>query len=387
MAGEDNRYKTMLVRDLLLEKTDPDHPITQLQIQEELRTRYQVDLNRKTVSSILQFLTERGRMDIRHNVHGYYVAERTFTMPELKLLVDTVQAAKFLTEDKSRQLIRKLEGLTSEHLSKELHREVFLFNRPKTENETAYNAVDGLFSAINNNRQVTFQYTQWNFRKELEVRRGGAYYQVSPWALTWSDENYYLIAYNPLHQEIRHYRVDKIKNLRILLQKRQGQDVFEHFDLAAYVKSTFNMYSGKVRRVTLRCENVLAGVMIDRFGRDVMLIPIGPNHFHVTVDVAISPQFFGWAAGIGPRMQIDSPEDVRSMFLQYLYSIFLPYQKMEEKKKKRNAGAEKPQDEEDEKGNESAGKETDERGGSRGKHEIKEQKRKKKAGEIGEIGK
>ncbi len=326
MAGEDNRYKTMLVRDLLLEKTDPDHPITQLQIQEELRIRYQVEMNRKTVSSILQFLMERSRLDVRHNVHGYYVAERTFTMPELKLLVDTVQAAKFLTEEKSRQLIKKLEGLTSEHLSKELHREVILFNRPKTENETVYKAVDGLFSAINNNRQVTFQYTQWNFRKELEVRRGGEYYQVSPYVLTWNDENYYLIAYNPLHQEIRHYRVDKIKNLRILLQKREGQDVFEHFDLAAYVKSTFNMYSGKIRKVTLQCENGLAGVIIDRFGRDVMLIPRGPRHFSVTVDIAISPQFFGWVAGIGPRMQIESPNDVRTMFLQYLCSVLLPYQ-------------------------------------------------------------
>ena len=181
--------------------------------------------------------------------------------------MDAVQASKFITAKKSKELISKIEKLASKNSARQLQRNVFIFNRTKTENERIYYNVDQIHTAVLENRQISFQYTEWNLQKELVTRKNGKIYIVSPWALTWDDENYYLIAFEEESRKIKHYRVDKMKNTEIIEEKRLGKDSFADFDLAFFAKKTFGMYGGRDETVSLVCENRLIGVILDRYFR------------------------------------------------------------------------------------------------------------------------
>ena len=239
--------------------------------------------------------------------------------------MDAVQSSKFITGQKSKELIRKLAKLSSKSEASQLNRQVFILNRPKTGNETIYYSVDDLHRAISVNRKITFQYAEWTEKKKLRLKHDGAYYIVSPWALTWDDENYYLIAYDEKAEVIKHYRVDKMLHINLLDQERLGEEHFKNFDLAAFAKKTFGMYGGRDESVTLTCCNELAGVILDRFGSDIMMIPSDRDHFHVNVTVSVSRQFFGWVTGVGSKMQLDGPVQVRQEYLDYLKEILGNY--------------------------------------------------------------
>ena len=238
-----------------------------------------------------------------------------------------MQSSKFITEKKSRELIGKLMKLTNEQKARQLNRSVFIRNRMKTGNEKVYYNVDTLHEAMNRNRQIRFKYGEWNAAKELVEKKGGTEYRVSPWALTWDDENYYLIAFDEAAGIIKHYRVDKMLGIDLTEAERTGQDSFEDFDLAAFARKTFGMFGGPDANVVLRCSNHLAGVIIDRFGREVSLVPEDGDHFHVHVTVAVSPQFWGWVTGIGPGIEIVSPAEVREAYSEYLRTILAKYTK------------------------------------------------------------
>ena len=219
-----------------------------------------------------------------------------------------MQAAKFITTRKSRELIRKLEHYTSVYQAAQLHRQVYIAGRVKAMNESIYYNIDRLHSAINAGSQIRFQYGQWNLNKEMELRRGGDWYQVSPWALTWDDEKYYLVAYDANANMIKHYRVDKMLRIKALDEPRQGQKAFEAFDMALYSKSVFGMFTGEETIVTLEAENHMVGVIIDRFGKDISLAPVSDTHFQATVNVIASPQFIGWIVALGKSIRIVAPD-------------------------------------------------------------------------------
>lgn len=327
--GEYNaRLRTLRTMQILFDESDQDHVLKGPEIVELLRNRYGIETDRKTVYSDIDTLIEFG-LDIvkqKGGRPGCYVASREFELPELKLLVDAVQSSKFITEKKSREMIRKLEQIAGKYAATKLHRQVFIYNRPKTENETIFYSVDTIHEAISGNRQVSFLYTEWTVKKELVLRRNGERYVVSPWALTWDDENYYLVAYDKDTKSIRHYRVDKMKDVQIENRGRLGEREFRGFDLAAFAKKTFGMYGGEDTEVTLRCENGLAGVVLDRFGDGIMMIPDGEEYFRTRVTVALSQQFFGWVTGIGRGMQIAGPAKIRQEYLGYLKEIAEGYQ-------------------------------------------------------------
>jgi predicted DNA-binding transcriptional regulator YafY len=177
-------------------------------------------------------------------------------------------------------------------------------------NESIYYNVDVLHTAIAQNAKITFQYFQWDVHKKMVLRHDGALYEVSPWSLSWDDENYYLIAYDSREGKIKHFRVDKMLHIKIKNEKREGKSCFKEFDMAAYAKKTFGMFGGEEQTVKLLCDNSLAGVIIDRFGKDVRIVPVDEAQFEVNVRVAVSRQFFGWVIALGEGVRITEPECV-----------------------------------------------------------------------------
>jgi predicted DNA-binding transcriptional regulator YafY len=323
MAKSANQKMRLLyLMQYLNENTDEAHPATVQEMISHLAS-LGISAERKTIYDDMESLRVFGMdiLQVKSKSTGYYVGERAFQLPELKLLVDSVQSSKFITKEKSEDLIRKLARQTSNENSKQLQRQVFIYNRIKADNDAIYSNVDAIHEAIQNNRQIGFKYCEWTVRKELVQKKGGAEYIVSPWALTWDDENYYLVAYDAAAEKIKHYRVDKMQEIRITAEGRLGRENFKDFDLAAFARKTFGMYGGEDRKITLEGENHLVGVVIDRFGTDVMIHPHDQEHFHAGVTVTVSPQFFGWLAGIGKGIRISWPEDVREAYKQYLQGI------------------------------------------------------------------
>ncbi|MDD3417867.1 MAG: WYL domain-containing protein, partial [Lachnospiraceae bacterium] len=229
---------------------------------------------------------------------------------EVKLLIDAIQSSKFITQTKSRELITKIKKFVSEYQARQLQRQVFINDRVKNMNESVYYNVDDIYTAINVNRKIKFKYYKWSIEKKLVARHNGDWFVVSPWALTWDDENYYLVAYDDLDSKIKHYRVDKMMRLSVEGDMREGKEIFKNFDMAAYSKATFGMYSGKKTRVHIQFPNNMCGVFIDRFGKEVSFRKVDEDNSSVAVDVAISPQFFGWIFSLGREVKVVGPDEV-----------------------------------------------------------------------------
>lgn len=328
MAKASNqKLKILYLMKIMMEKTDETHSITMPEIIEELE-QYGVAAERKSVYSDIESLRQYG-MDIigvkEDRTFYYYVGKRQFELAELKLLVDSVQAAKFITTKKTKELIKKIEGFASIYEAAQLQRQVYVAERIKTMNESIYYNVDKIHAAIAQNRRIRFQYFQWNVNKEMELRKNGAYYEVSPWALSWTDENYYLIAYDNAQHKIKHFRVDKMISIEITFGVREGRKTFYQFDMAVYARKMFGMFGGEEQTVKLECENQMAGVMIDRFGKDMKLMRIDGEHFIANVKVAVSRQFLAWVMALGDGVKIVGPdvvveqvkEEVRRFLRQY----------------------------------------------------------------------
>ncbi|MDD6402141.1 MAG: WYL domain-containing protein [Lachnospiraceae bacterium] len=284
-----------------------------------------IKAERKTIYDDIEALTLYG-LDIvkeKANRNTYYkLVSRNFEIAELKLLVDAVQSSKFITTKKTNELIKKIEGLASHNDAMKLQRQVYVVNRVKNINEKVYLAIDNIHRAINEDKQITFIYSSWNVKKELVPRRNGELYNVSPWTLIWDDERYYLVAYDEKDKKIKHYRVDKMSKVEFLEEKRNGKVLFENFDVAKYSSKTFGMYGGREENVKLQFENNMIGVVLDRFGSDVMIHPVSDGeHFNVNLSVEVSNQFFGWILGLGNAVRIIEPKAVVDEMKNYLVEI------------------------------------------------------------------
>ena len=292
---EGQKGKILLLLRILERYTDEDHWISVPRILELLEEQG-IHAERKSIYSDIEALQEMGYdiLQQRGRSGGYCLATRTFQLPELKLLADAVQASRFITRKKSEQLIRTLSRFASEWQAADLKRQVFASRRVKTMNESIYYNVDTLHRAIAQDRQVRFVYQEWDLAKRKVARRGGEGYVVSPWALLWENENYYLVAYTE-GQGLRHYRV---------------------------ARPMFNMYGGPVERVQFDCDAAMIGPMLDRFGAEATVVPQpGEKTFHLYADVAVSPTFFGWVCGFGGKVRILGPAGVKEQFGAFLAAI------------------------------------------------------------------
>ncbi len=315
------RGKLLLLQRFLEENTDAEHPATMEQILQWLDTNAAVS-DRRTVYEDLAWLRDQG-LDIRSvrmgRGMGYYIGSRAFALSELKLLVDAVQSSKFITESKSISLIGRIEKLGSVHQARQLRHQVWVRGRIKTMNESVFANVDRISAAIESNKQITFRYFTWNVKRERVFRRDGARYEASPWALLLDNENYYLLAREG--GTMKHFRVDKMLDIRVAEKPREGRDAFGALNMAAYTDSHFGMFSGEIDRVKLCFLNSLAGVAIDQFGPDAMLIPYDGDHFTVTIRTAVNVQFFAWLSGLGDGVRILEPQSAIDAMREHLDSV------------------------------------------------------------------
>lgn len=303
------KLKLLHLARILLQCSDEAHPITVPELIEEL-ARHDIKAERKSIYDDLEALRLFG-LDIQNRKGtspGWFVGRRDFELPELKLLVDAVQSSRFITKKKSDSLIRKLEGLASIHQARQLRRQVHVRDRAKTMNESIYYNVDKLHTAIAAQKAITFRYFDYNMYHQRIFRREGGRYTVSPYGLIWNSENYYLVAYDSAREQMRHYRVDKMSEIVVTSLPREGQERCVDFDLAAYDQKHFGMFSGQEAQVTLRFRSHMAGVVLDRFGHDVIMIPQGDDHFTVTLPLVLSPQFFGWLFGLEDNVVLTAPQ-------------------------------------------------------------------------------
>ena len=325
--SERQKMKLLAIKDILYAKTDEEHSITTAQLIEELE-KLDIKAERKSIYQDIQTLEDMGVDVVKQTKHpkGYYIAGREFELAEVKMLVDIVQAARFLTPRKSREMVRKLEGLVSEHQARQLQRTLLVSARPKTGNETIYYNVDAIHHAINSDRKISFLYCEWNVKKQLSPKRGGNRYMVNPCALLWDSENYYLMAYEEKDGVMKNYRVDKMFRIQVENDHREGKEALKGFDPSEYSRKVFAMFSGEEEVVSLRVHAMYIGVILDRFGPETTVRQLSDTEAEVRITVEVSNQFFGWLAGMGEGIEILSPQPVREQYRKHLDTILKNYE-------------------------------------------------------------
>ena len=304
----DQKLKILYIWDYLQKNSHEDHPVRAGELIEMLAKK-EIKCDRKTVYSDIATLQEFGIdiISLPGKNGGYYIASRSFQLSELKLLIDAVQSSRYLTEKKSRELIEKLCDQVGEHEASLLMRNVYVSGRVKSMNETIYYNVNDIQEAISQNKQISFRYFDWNIQAKRQYREKE--YVASPYGLCQDNENCYLLAYSQRHG-ITSYRVDRMDSISVLPEKRIPCPELTGTAFTGHANKLFQMFAGDAVDVKLRFHKVLLNVVIDRFGRDTMLIPDGEDHFNFTVKVAVSPMFLSWVIGFGDKAQILYPQSV-----------------------------------------------------------------------------
>ncbi|MDR0818586.1 MAG: WYL domain-containing protein [Oscillospiraceae bacterium] len=314
------KSRVLYIKKYLEEQTDENHPASMTDILAYLEAEGIV-ASRKTVAPDIEQLIESG-VDVVENTgkrYEYFIGDRHFELPELKLLVDAVQASRFIPAKKSAALIEKLTALTSIHKADELSRRLYTTERIKPTNEKVYIIVDLLHAAINTGKQVTFKYYDYSRNKRKLYKHNGRIYRVSPYGLIWNSDRYYIVGWSESHNDIARFRVDRIAVPEITVTPAVPKP--EYFDMASYANSVFQMYEGEVRSVALLCDNDLMNSIIDRFGEDVKTELVDSEHFTAYADVSASPTFYGWVTSFGGRMLIIAPENVRKEYSSLINSL------------------------------------------------------------------
>ncbi len=318
------KLRLLYVKELLERQTDEEHAATSSDIINYLEKKG-ISAERKAIYDDIEALRLYGLDIIASKKGGYYLGSRDFELAELKLLADSVQASKFITRKKSDSLIAKIEKLAGDNQAAQLHRQVYVVKRIKSMNESIYYNVDRLHKAIAVDRKISFLYFDYNVYKNRVYRKGGKRYSVSPYALIWDNENYYLVAFDDAEDKLKHYRVDKMAEIRLERNKREGAEAFKAVDMSSYADRIFGMFTGRERLVKIEFAERLAHAVIDRFGKEAVLVPKPEGCFSVTVSVAVSPQFFAWVFGFGAEARIAWPEDVAAQMKEYTKKVLELY--------------------------------------------------------------
>ena len=304
----ESQQALLLLRQYLHQHTDEQHPVSVTDIL-AFWQQHGIQAGRKSVYTDIELLQNVG-MDIvcvKSSQNKYFVGQRLFELPELKLLVDAVESSRFITEKKSTALIKKLGHLTSTAQAEQLNRRIYMGGTPKPENESIYYNVDTIHNAVQKKQQITFQYFEYTPKKEKILKHDGYKYRFSPYAMIWNRDCYYAVGWSEKHGKIAQFRVDRMTAVEPLEQTAvQTPD----FDPAEYVRKVFGMYPDNLCTVELLCDNEIMRSVIDRFGENVQTETVDEQHFRATVEVAPSPPFFSWVFTFSGKIRIVSPAAV-----------------------------------------------------------------------------
>lgn len=332
--SENQKFKILYLMRMLLERTDRNHIITMHEILEELE-RHGISAERKSIYHDVETLRQFGlKVEVRKGPPaGYCLVEREFGLEELELLADAVEVYPFIPAEDKTRLLGKLEKLAGPHDGEKLCRPVHC--RPVPRRLVHFRSVhcspqvpaaaacpepgvDKIHEAMRTDSRISFRYFAWNVDKEPKWKRNGGQYQVSPWELVWVREQYFLAACEPGAKKIRYYRTDRMAEIELIGGPREGRAVYEASDVEAFVKQSFGMADGSETVVTLRLDNGLADAVIDRFGLDISLRPVDKETFQVKLPIVVSPQFYGWLAGLGRGVRLVSPREEAENYRKYL---------------------------------------------------------------------
>jgi len=324
---ENQKQKLFRLLEILMRETDEEHGLSMSELIARLDERG-ISAERKSIYDDFITLGELG-FEVSHTQTKppkYKLDTKIFEIAELKMLVDAVQSSKFITAGKSREIIEKLELFAGAHRSRELSRQVYVEDRIKTVNHSSIYSIDSIHTAINENKKLSFKYFDYNGEKKKVFRHNGEPYTVSPCALIWDDEKYYLVAYDEGEQIIKNFRVDKMQEVVPLDAPKIKNQSTEKFNPADYSKRIFGMYGGREELVTIECREKLAGVVIDRFGTEPSFVKTDFG-FKFSTRVMVSPNFYAWLLGFGEDMHVLAPESVRSELAEKLRKIAEYYEK------------------------------------------------------------
>lgn len=304
---------------ILEQYTDEEHLLTTKQLIDKLQDEYGISAHRTTLTKDIAALQEFG-VDIV-TVHStqskYFIGSRKFELPELKLLIDAVESSRFITAKKSESLIRKIHTLTSQGQVSKLRRNNYVVDRIKPDNEQIYYIVDTINDAINEGKQISFQYYDYSGLKKKVLKNKGEIYKLSPYKLIWSGDYYYVIGYSEKKGKVINFRVDRIAAAPTILSEN-AIPVPKDFDLENFTKEVFFMFSGDEVEVDLQCDNSLMKTMIDRFGENVKTLAYDMTSFRLITEVSVSPTFFGWVFGFDGKVKILGPKNVKEQYYKMI---------------------------------------------------------------------
>jgi predicted DNA-binding transcriptional regulator YafY len=305
-----NKERLLKLMEILREQTDEDHELSfeELMLHFKLAYGTEMKLNKNSLKDDIDHLIQSGFdvtiNQVKEGLPKYYSHQyRLFELYELRMLIDAVVSARFITKDETKNLIRKIKKLTSMHQAKMLQNEILIDSSVKSESPMVRLTIHEIHQAIAEKKSITFQYGRYNVDKQFTLSRGGGRYYVKPLALTWTNDFYYLIAFFKEADEIRHYRIDRLRNVEV----KEETFTFEPFDVSKYVQSTFHMFAGSEEWIKIRFHNELINVMLDKFGKDVNINKEGEEHFILTTKARHSEGLASWILNWGSQAKVISP--------------------------------------------------------------------------------
>lgn len=320
---KDLKPRILCLLKLMERYTDEEHQLTTSELSELLEKEYGIAVHRITFKRDIESLQAMGYdiVETRSSQNKYFLGSRDFELPELKLLIDAVESSKFITASKSKTLIDKINNLTSVYQKDKLKRNNYVVKNVKPNNEQIYYIVDAINDAINQRKQISFQYYEYTGLKKKVLKNKGEIYKLSPYHLVWNGDYYYVLGYSEKREKVISFRVDRIANTPEILDKECHLKP-KDFDLNEYTKSVFFMFGCKKTRVELRCDNSLMKTIIDRFGEDVTTLAYDMESFKVIVDVEVSPTFYGWLFGFDGKVEILNPKNIKNEYNQMIDRSF-----------------------------------------------------------------
>ena len=310
------KIKLLKLMEILRQETDEDHPLKTTAICEKLLAM-NIKCDRRTLHLDMKLLNQQGyevmSLLIDHE-RAYYIADRSFSVPEIKILIDAVQAASFVTDKKTTELIDKIAALGGSNRAAILNDNIVHFNTRKHRNECIYYNVDTIEEAIHTDRKIIFRYFDIDENGERVYRRDGHHYVVEPVALVFNEDNYYLVTYSTRHEGTANYRVDRMEQVEIIDEDLTDKAKELRESVAGYTESVFKMYGGQPENVTLQFDQKLMGAVYDKFGEGTKMLRINDTTCVAAVKAQISPTFWGWLFQFGGRMTINSPEELKEEY-------------------------------------------------------------------------